>query len=75
VNRCLVLPSGKIRRVQVFRFFTMRVVQFVVFRVVIRNVFAGAYGFRRIMLLLWSGRGFRMVVQAFWYPCTSYKFL
>jgi hypothetical protein len=62
LNRCLVLPSGKIRRVRVFRFFSLRAVQFVVFGVVIRNVIAGEYRLRRIMLLLCSGRGFRMVV-------------
>jgi hypothetical protein len=62
LNTCLVLPSGKMRRVQVFRFFTLTVVQFVDYRVVIRNVIAGEYRLRRNMLLLCSGRGFRMVV-------------
>jgi len=62
LNTCLFLLSGKIRRVHVFVFFSMRVVQFVVFRVVIRNVIAGGYRLWRIMLLPCSVRGFRMIV-------------
>jgi hypothetical protein len=46
LNTCLVLPSGKIRRVQVFRLFIMGVVQFVVLRVLV-SIIAGGCSIRR----------------------------